>query len=123
MEQRLQAIRPLVRTWYLDRPIRALRFRLGYGKHHDRRHRRSSALQPWGKRVDPQDEALGRSKGGFTTKIYAVVGGLARKVPFRPRHALGNPLRLLLTAGNRHDVIPSCPEEVLPLQGRAERAN
>ena len=37
-------------------------------------------------------EALGRSKGGFTTKIHAVVD------------ALGQALKLSLTAGQRHDI-------------------
>lgn len=38
------------------------------------------------------EEALGRSRGGFTTKIHAVVD------------ALGNPLKFALTAGQRHDI-------------------
>ncbi|MEM6281999.1 MAG: IS5 family transposase [Chloroflexota bacterium] len=37
-------------------------------------------------------QALGRSRGGFTTKIHVTVD------------ALGNPLRLCLTAGQRHDI-------------------
>lgn len=37
-------------------------------------------------------QALGRSKGGFTTKIHALVDGL------------GNPIKFILTAGNRNDV-------------------
>ncbi len=37
------------------------------------------------------DQALGRSRGGFSTKMHVVVDGL------------GNPLRVLLTAGQRHD--------------------
>ena len=37
-------------------------------------------------------EALGRSKGGFTTKIHALVD------------ALGNPLQFILTPGQRHDI-------------------
>lgn len=37
-------------------------------------------------------QALGRSKGGFTTKVHVTVDGL------------GNPLRLRLTAGQRHDI-------------------
>lgn len=37
-------------------------------------------------------QALGRSKGGFSTKIHANVD------------ALGNPLRFLLTGGQRHDI-------------------
>ena len=39
------------------------------------------------------EQALGRSRGGFSTKIHVTVDGL------------GNPLRLRLTAGQRHDVI------------------
>jgi transposase len=38
------------------------------------------------------EQALGRSRGGFSTKIHVLVDGL------------GNPLRFLLTAGQRHDV-------------------
>lgn len=40
-------------------------------------------------------QAIGRSKGGLTTKIHAVVDGL------------GNPLRIKLTGGNVHDIVPS----------------
>jgi len=39
------------------------------------------------------EQALGRSRGGFTTKIHITVDGL------------GNPLRLILTAGQRQDII------------------
>lgn len=39
-----------------------------------------------------EKEALGRSKGWFTTKIHAAVD------------ALGNPLKFSLTAGQRHDI-------------------
>ena len=39
------------------------------------------------------DQALGRSRGGFSTKIHVTVDGL------------GNPLRLSLTAGQRHDIL------------------
>jgi transposase len=38
-----------------------------------------------------EQQALGRSRGGFSTKIHIAVD------------ALGNPLRLILTAGQRHD--------------------
>lgn len=37
-------------------------------------------------------QALGRSRGGFSTKIHASVD------------ALGNPLRFMLTGGQRHDI-------------------
>jgi len=39
------------------------------------------------------EQALGRSRGGFSTKIHVTVDGL------------GNPLRLCLTAGQRHDIV------------------
>lgn len=39
-----------------------------------------------------KEESLGRSKGGFTTKIHALVD------------ALGNPLKFLLTPGQRNDI-------------------
>ena len=38
------------------------------------------------------EQALGRSRGGFSTKIHITVDGL------------GNPLRLRLTGGHRHDM-------------------
>ena len=41
---------------------------------------------------DQSEQALGRSRGGFSTKIHITVDGL------------GNPLRLCLTAGQRHDI-------------------
>jgi transposase len=37
------------------------------------------------------EQALGRSRGGFSTKLHVVVDGL------------GNPLRLRVTAGQRHE--------------------
>ena len=43
------------------------------------------------------EQALGRSRGGFSCKIHIVVD------------ALGNPLRLQLTAGQRHDIIQAEP--------------
>jgi transposase len=39
-----------------------------------------------------EQEALGRSRGGFTTKIHSLTD------------ALGNPLKFILTAGQRHDI-------------------
>ena len=40
-----------------------------------------------------QDQAIGRSRGGLSTKIHALVD------------ALGNPLAFLLTAGQAHDLV------------------
>lgn len=41
---------------------------------------------------DQEQEGLGRSKGGFTSKIHAKVD------------ALGNPLKIIITSGQRHDI-------------------
>ncbi len=47
----------------------------------------------WVKKNGPQSEqALGRSRGGFTTKLHLVVD------------ALGNAIRYILTGGQRHDI-------------------
>ncbi len=48
----------------------------------------------WGfkKNGGQAQQALGRSRGGFSTKIHVSVDGL------------GNPLRFRLTAGQRHDI-------------------
>ena len=54
-----------------------------------------------------EEQALGRSRGGFSTKIHASVD------------ALGNPLRFRLTGGERHDstqaaaLIEDCPAEAI----------
>jgi transposase len=45
------------------------------------------------KNGDQATQALGRSRGGFSTKIHVTTDGL------------GNPLRLALTAGQRHDML------------------
>ena len=44
-------------------------------------------------------QALGRSRGGFSTKIHIAVDGL------------GNPLHFMLTAGQRHDI--TCAEALI----------
>jgi len=59
----------------------------------DRQHHRTrtSALRRRSKK-DGEDQAIGRSKGGLSTKIHAMVD------------ALGNPLAFFLTAGQAHDL-------------------
>ena len=53
--------------------------------------RRIRALLAHKKSGGQEQQALGRSRGGFNCKIHVTVD------------ALGNPLRLRLTAGQRHD--------------------
>ena len=57
-------------------------------------------------------ESLGRSKGGFTTKIHALVD------------ALGNPLKFSLTAGQRNDITqaPYLTTDVLDTTILADKA-
>src|SRR3984893_16238743 len=60
---------------------------------HDRQHYRTRAsAQCRRSKKDGEDQAIGRSKGGLSTKIHAMVD------------ALGNPLAFLLTAGQAHDL-------------------
>ncbi len=59
----------------------------------DRRHHRARPpAQRWCKRGDPEKQALGRSRGGLSTKIHTTVD------------ALGNPTSFLLTPGQAHDL-------------------
>ena len=53
---------------------------------------RAHACSAGYKKNSGAQEALGRSKGGFTTKIHALVD------------ALGNPLKFTLTPGQRNDI-------------------
>ena len=53
---------------------------------------RACACSAGYKKDSQEQEALGRSRGGFTTKIHALVD------------ALGNPLKFILTAGQRRDI-------------------
>lgn len=53
---------------------------------------RAHACSAGYKKDSQSEECLGRSKGGFTTKIHALVD------------ALGNPLRFILTGGQRNDI-------------------
>ena len=45
------------------------------------------------KKGGTENQALGRSRGGFSTKIHITVDGL------------GNPLRMHLTPGQRNDIV------------------
>ncbi len=58
---------------------------------------RAHACSAGYKKDSGDQEALGRSRGGFTTKIHALVD------------ALGNPLKFILTPGQRNDVTQAEP--------------
>jgi transposase len=52
-----------------------------------------------GARGGQEKQAIGRSCGGFTTKIHAVVD------------SLGNPLKICITGGEVYDIVPA-PEQL-----------
>src|ERR671911_289107 len=77
----------------LGESIQDLRGRSGQRVRHDRCNRRQSPpAQRRGSKKGDSNEAIGRSRGGLTTKIHAIVD------------ALGNPLAVSLTGGHVHDV-------------------
>jgi transposase len=55
-------------------------------------HRASPPAQRRSQKKAGEDQAIGKSKGGLSTKIHALVD------------ALGNPLKIILTAGQVHDL-------------------
>src|ERR687885_2556121 len=77
----------------LEETIQDLSGRSGQRVRHDRCNRRQSPpAQRRGSKKRDSNEAIGRSRGGLTTKIHAIVD------------ALGNPLAVSLTGGHVHDV-------------------
>jgi transposase len=77
----------------LETCVRGLGAGCGQRIRHDRRHHRSGPpAQRRRKRGDPDKQALGRSRGGLSTKIHATVD------------ALGNPTGFLVTPGQAHDL-------------------
>src|SRR6202171_685820 len=75
---------------------------------HDRLNDRAGASAQCGRtKKAGEDQAIGRSKGGLSTKIHALVD------------ALGNPLDFILTPGQAHDLqgadalLPDMAAEVL----------
>lgn len=61
------------------------------GRHGRQHHHPGASLRGWHKKGTQRAEALGRSRGGFTTKIHARCD------------AQGRPLGFLLTPGQAHD--------------------
>src|ERR671938_1013696 len=85
---------PLPRLGESGRVSEALRCHLGRSRHgirHGRRHHRQSPPPRAGRKRGTQSQAIGRSKGGMTTKILALTD------------ALGNLVRFVLLPGQRFD--------------------
>jgi transposase len=83
----------LERNWGMGAGIQGVGKRCGQRIRDDRQHHRSCASAQCGRcKKKDQDEAIGRSKGGLSTKIHATVD------------ALGNPTGFHLTGGQACDL-------------------
>ena len=71
--------------------------RSGHGIRHGRRHHRQGPPPRAGRKRGTQSQAIGRSKGGMTTKILALTD------------ALGNLVRFVLLPGQRFDTVGVAP--------------
>jgi transposase len=93
MEQRIQAFPPMGK----ERRLEAAFHRVGYRPgpripNHRFHHRAGAPARRWRPKGGSEDEAIGRSRGGLSTKINIGVD------------ALGNPVRFILTPGQVHDI-------------------
>src|SRR5918911_1296976 len=91
---------PLPRLGESGRVSEALRCHLGRSRHgirHGRRHHRQSPPPRAGRKRGTQSQAIGRSKGGWTTKILALTD------------ALGNLVRFVLLPGHRFETVGVAP--------------
>src|SRR3984957_8257319 len=77
----------------MEEDLRNAGGRCGQRIRDDRQHHRTrTSAQRRRTKKDGEDQAIGRSKGGLSTKIHTLVD------------ALGNPLDFLLTPGQAHDL-------------------
>src|SRR6202051_4339270 len=93
LEQRVHALPRLGEGGYLEAAVRRSLRRSRHGVHHGRRHYRQGPPPRTGRKRGTQNQAIGRSKGGMTTKILALTD------------ALGNLVRFVLLPGQRFDTI------------------
>ena len=93
MEQRVPAFPALGAGRDLRPHLRAGLGRAGFRVCADRRHHRLRPSEGERRKRGTQNQAIGRSRGGLTTKIVALVD------------ALGNLARFVLLPGQRHDTV------------------
>lgn len=93
LEFRLSAIQPLVQERHVATYPRCNRRRSRSGGFVARLVRCPGASACGGRKRGARCEALGRSRGGWSTKIHAAVNGQ------------GRPVRFALTGGQRHDMV------------------
>jgi transposase len=99
LEFGLPTILPLVQKRGLGKSARIPRGQRGSSEPTARLHDRSGPPTCGGRKRGQDSQGLGRSRGGFSTKIHVAVTGE------------GQPVKLLLTEGERHDV--TCAEILL----------
>jgi transposase len=84
---------PLGQKWRMGRHPCPAEYGRGQRIRDDRQHHRASpSTQRRRPKKAEEDQAIGTSKGGLSTKIHVLVD------------ALGNPLKIILTAGQVHDL-------------------
>src|SRR5271170_841427 len=93
LEQRVHALPRLGEGGYLEAAVRRGLRRSRHGVHHGRRYHRQGPPPRTGRKRGTQNQAIGRSKGGMTTKILALTD------------ALGNLVRFVLLPGQRFDTV------------------
>src|ERR1700704_2600501 len=97
VEHRLQAVSRLGQSRCFQTAFRCGLGGTGHGVRHGRRHHRQGP-PPWTRRKrGTQSQAIGKSKGGMTTKILALTD------------ALGNLVRFVLLPGQRFDTVGVAP--------------
>src|SRR5213083_950484 len=97
LEQCLHALPRLGEGRYLEAAVRRRVRRSRHGIRHGRRHHRQGPPPRTGRKRGTQSQAIGRSKGGMTTKILALTD------------ALGNLVRFVLLPGHRFDTVGVAP--------------
>src|ERR1700752_2483703 len=97
LEQRGHALPRLGEGGYLEAAVRRRLRRSRHGIRHGRRHHRQGPPPRTGRKRGTQSQAIGRSKGGMTTKILALTD------------ALGNLVRFELLPGHRYDTVGVAP--------------
>src|SRR5438132_223698 len=93
LEQRIHALPRLGKGRCLEATVRRRVRRSRHGIRHGRRHHRQGPSPRTGRKRGTQSQAIGRSKGGMTTKILALTD------------ALGNLVRFVLLPGQRFDTV------------------
>src|SRR6476620_906025 len=97
LEQRIHALPRLGEGGYLEAAVCRRVRRSRHGIRHGRRHHRQGPPPRTGCKRGTQSQAIGRSKGGMTTKILALTD------------ALGNLVRFVLLPGQRFDTVGVAP--------------